>query len=52
MQCDKCLCYVSMGISSVCTFTVSQKKAVIRQTWYLAVKWGNSYGISEDRELD
>lgn len=33
-------------------FTVSPKKAVIKQTWYLAVKWGNSYGISEDRELN
>ena len=33
-------------------FTASLKNAVIKQTWYLAVKWGNSYGISEDRELN
>lgn len=33
-------------------FTASPKNAVIKQTWYLAVKWGNSCGISGDRELN
>lgn len=33
-------------------FTISPKNAVIRQTWSLAVKWGNGDGISEDRELN